>query len=99
MYHTTRYCLHWRDSGSLVPQDPAVRLAGRRWTVQAVAVLAGLFRVHGVASPAEGRCGGIPVTALTGTPVMPAAALVHRVPRPPGRPGLPLPLFLGVSRT
>ena len=125
-------------------------------------VLAGLFLMHGAASPA-GLChGGTPVTALTALampavtpmPVMPAvvpaghapgarpghagcgggmlcsarqprgpligactavpsgpavamapaapaflAVTSPRADRPPGRPGLPLPLFLGVSRT
>jgi hypothetical protein len=32
-------------------------------------------------------------------PVLPGLAGVSRPVRPPGRPGLPLPLFLGVSRT
>lgn len=141
------------------------------------AVLAGLFLMHGAASPAVGCCDGTPVTAMTaagmlGVPAAatgsaghpgavqapagpqlaawhaaaasavaaspaaasparggmlcsarqprdasPSAILVAdvavcamtaaacpaavspRAARPPGKPGLPLPLFLGVSRT
>lgn len=42
------------------------------------------------------------VTAAMAAPascVLPAAVTAPRADRPPGRPGLPLPLFLGVSRT
>lgn len=157
-----------------------MRSAGLRWPARAVAVwavLAGLFLMHGAASPAGGCCGSTPVTAMTvtavtGMPAMPAApagasypgdvrspagtapaawhaspaaaspahgagggtlcsarqprsggvtagpcalpaasaaawtvaaavpaAVTDRAARPPGKAGLPLPLFLGVSRT
>jgi len=36
---------------------------------------------------------------LVAGPVLPCLGVVLRRTRPPGRPGLPLPLFLGVSRT
>jgi hypothetical protein len=40
------------------------------------------------------------ITAVfTAAMLLPSAARVYRSDRPPGRPGLPLPLFLGVSRT
>lgn len=148
-------------------------MPGGSWRA-AWAVLAGLFLMHGAASPAGGCCGGTPVTAMavTGMPAMPAApagasypgdvrssagtapaawhaspataspahgaiggtlcsarqprsggvpagpcalpaasaaawtvaaavpaAVTDRAGRPPGRAGLPLPVFLGVSRT
>jgi hypothetical protein len=45
----------------------------------------------------------IPLAALAALVTVPArarpAAVFRRAWRPPGRPGLPLPLFLGVSRT
>jgi hypothetical protein len=114
------------------------RCASLRRPARAVAVwavLAGLFLMHGAASPAGGCCGGTPATAMTATamtamPAMPAAApagagvppgpcassvasaaactvpaaavpaaATYRPARPPGKAGLPLPLFLGVSRT
>jgi hypothetical protein len=63
--------------------------AGLRWPARAGAVwavLAGLFLMHGAASPAGACCGGTPVTAMTamtatamtvapGTPAVSAAAL------------------------
>jgi hypothetical protein len=40
------------------------------------------------------------VTAVvTVAAALPRPAAAYRSARPPGRPGLPLPLFLGVSRT
>jgi hypothetical protein len=39
------------------------------------------------------------VTVAMAAPALPGRAAAPRPPRPPGRPGLPLPLFLGVSRT
>jgi hypothetical protein len=131
--------------------------------VLAWAVLAGLFLMHGAASPAGGCGDGAPVMAVAAaslTPATPDASMVHAAPeaahqavshavgsrqagmtpcsarqprqgflsvpvirlavgvlflliavpvlrclavprrvRPPGRPGLPLPLLLGISRT
>lgn len=37
--------------------------------------------------------------ARAAAPSVPATVVSPRAERPPGRPGLPLPLFLGVSRT
>jgi hypothetical protein len=176
-----------RQAGALTLRRGAgqwAELAGSARAVLAWAVLAGLFLMHGAASPAAGCCGGAPVTAMTATgmPAMPAAAtgstshpgavrapagpvlaaarhvasasaaaasptaaspahsgvgggmlcsarqprgalfgpfaipavgmaacavtamagpvvVTCRAARPPGKPGLPLPLFLGVSRT
>jgi hypothetical protein len=151
-----------RRAGLPVPPRHAARPGVLSWLARVMAVwvvLAGLFLMHGAASPAGGCQGGTAVTALampavTPMPVMPAAALAGHAPgarpghaacgggmlcsarqprgllagacaaatsgpavamapaapaflavaspradRPPGRPGLPLPLFLGVSRT
>lgn len=53
--------------------------------------------------PRQTHAGALVIPALVATastvvPVLPGAAAVTGQPRPPGRPGLPLPLFLGVSR-
>lgn len=42
--------------------------------------------------------GAVPI-AVMAVPLLRCPAAVLRRPRPPGRPGLPLPLFLGVCRT
>jgi hypothetical protein len=49
-------------------------------------------------APVVRLAGPVPF-AVIAVPVLRYLAAVLRRARPPGRPGLPLPLFLGVSRT